>query len=226
MSDLIQAVDSPQEIACAASRLRKIAQGELIPLQVVLEVFEQWAAALKTREFEIPGLAFLRLWLRRGNLEPILLRELGPNSLSGGWLEDGRAKLRTFPLGVVGHWPAGNIEIQPVLSLTCALLGGNGCLVRVPSRLVEITRRVMEKLQEVDRTGSLTERIFMASFDHSRMDLHEAMAQAVDGAMIWGGAEAVSQVRGLAFPHWARVVVFGPRLSAAAMDAAVVGRPG
>jgi hypothetical protein len=103
--------------------------------------------------------------------------------------------------------------------MTCALLGGNSCLVRVPSGLVEITRRVMEKLQEVDRSGSLTERIFMASFDHSRMDLHEAMAQAVDGAMIWGGADAVSQVRGLAFPHWARVVVFGPRLSAAAMDA-------
>ena len=77
----------------------------------------------------------------------------------------------------------------------------------------------MDKLQEVDRTGLLTERIFMSSFDHSRMDLHEAMAQAVDGAMIWGGAEAVSQVRGLGFPHWARVVVFGPRLSAAAMDA-------
>ena len=219
MSDLIQAVDSPQEIALAARRLQKTAQGEMIPPQVVLEVFERWAEALKAREFEIPGLAFLRLWLRRGNLEPILIRELGPNALSGGWLEDGRAKLRAFPLGVVGHWPAGNIEIQPILSLTCALLGGNGCLVRVPSGLVEITRRVMEKLQEVDRSSSLTERIFMASFDHSRVDLHEAMAQAVDGAMIWGGAEAVSQVRGLAFPHWARVVVFGPRLSAAAMDA-------
>jgi Acyl-CoA reductase (LuxC) len=219
MSDLIHAVDSPQEIACAARRLRETAQRELIPPQAVLEVFEQWSEALQAREFEIPGLAFLRLWLRRGNLEPILLRELGPNALSGGWLEDGRAKLRAFPLGIVGHWPAGNIEIQPILSMTCALLGSNGCLVRVPGGLVEITRRVMDKLQEVDRSGSLTERIFMASFDHSRMDLHEAMAQAVDGAMIWGGAEAVSQVRGLAFPQWARVVVFGPRLSAAAMDA-------
>ena len=164
MSDLIQAVDSPQEITRAAHRLRNTAQGEAISPQVVLEVFEQWAAALKTREFEIPGLAFLRLWLRRGNLEPILLRELGPNSLSGGWLEDGRAKLRTFPLGVVGHWPAGNIEIQPILSMTCALLGGNGCLVRVPSGLVETTRWVMDKLQEVDRTGLLTERIFMVEF--------------------------------------------------------------
>jgi hypothetical protein len=46
------------------------------------------------------------------------------------------------------------------------------------------------------------------------------MAQAVDGAMIWGGADAVSQTRSLHFPHWARVVAFGPRLSVAAMDSA------
>jgi hypothetical protein len=220
MSDLIQTVDAPQQIAGAARQLREVAQQQAITPQVVLEVFDQWATALDDRELrEIPGMTFLRLWLRHGNLESVLLRELGPSSWNGGWQEDGRAKLRAFPLGIVGHWPAGNIEIQPVLSLTCALLGGNGCLVRVPGRLVGITRRVMRKLQEVDRTGLLIDRIFLASFDHSRMDLHEAMAQSVDGAMIWGGAEAVSQVRSLPFPHWARVVVFGPRLSAAAMDA-------
>jgi hypothetical protein len=224
MSDLIEAVDSPQKIGCAARQLREIVYPKEITPQMVLEVFDRWATALDDRELrEVPGVTFLRLWLRRGNLEPILFRELGPSSLNGGWREDGRARLRTFPLGVVGHWPAGNIEIQPVLSLTCALLGGNGCLVRVPSRLVGITQQVMEKLQEVDRAGVLTERIFMASFDHSRMDLQEAMARAVDGAMIWGGAEAVSQVRGLPFPHWARVVVFGPRLSAGAMDAETWG---
>ena len=224
MSDLIQAVESPQEIASAARQLREIAHQKEISPQSVLEVFDNWASALDDRELhDVPGVTFLRLWLRRGNLGPILLRELGPNSLNGRWREDGRAKLRAFPLGVVGHWPAGNIEIQPALSLTCALLGGNSCLVRVPSGLVRITRLVMEKLQEVDRTGLLSERIFMASFDHSRMDLQEAMAQAVDGAMIWGGAEAVSQVRGLPFPHWARVVVFGPRISAAAMDAETWG---
>lgn len=148
---------------------------------------------------------------------------MGPSSLNGGWWKDGRARLRAFPLGIVGHWPAGNIEIQPFLPLTCALLGGNGCMVRVPGGLAGVTRLIMEKLREVDRNGLLTERIFMASFDHSRTDLHLAMAQAVDGAMIWGGAEAVSQVRSLPFPHWARVIVFGPRLSAAAMDAETWG---
>jgi hypothetical protein len=85
--------------------------------------------------------------------------------------------------------------------------------------LVDVTERVIERLREADPAGVMTERIFMASFDHSRTDLHESMAQAVDGAIIWGGAEAVSQVRRLQFPHWARVLVFGPRISAAAMDA-------
>ena len=217
-SDLIEVVNSTQEIACASRRLREIVQQKEITPQAVLEVFEQWSSALDDPEsHDVRGVTFLRLWLRRSTLEPALLRELGPNSLNGGWRIDGRARLRAFPLGVVGHWPAGNITIQPVLSLTCALLGGNGCLVRVPSRLVDITRLIMEKLQHVDRAGLLTERIFMVSFDHSRTDLHEAMAEAVDGAMIWGGAEAVSQVRALPFPHWARLIVFGPRLSVAAM---------
>jgi Acyl-CoA reductase (LuxC) len=224
MSDLIREVSSPQEIAAAATRLREVAQNEEIAPQSVLEIFERWGGALNDRELnEVPGVAFLRLWLRRGTLEPVLLRELGPNALSGAWWADGRARLRAFPLGVVGHWPAGNIEIQPILSLTCALLGGNGCLVRVPSGLVDVTRRILEKLLDVDREGLLTRRIFAASFDHSLMELHEAMAQAVDGAMIWGGAEAVSQVRRLQFPHWARVLVFGPRLSAGMMDAGTWG---
>jgi hypothetical protein len=66
----------------------------------------------------------------------------------------------------------------------------------------------------------------MAAFEHSRQDLHEAMAQVVDGAMIWGGEEAVLQIRRLPFPHWAKVAVFGPRISVAAMDSGAWGDPG
>jgi len=223
-TEVVQVVDSTREITAAATRLRDVVRDEEIVPQTVLEIFENWSDALGDREFqEIPGLAFLRLWLRRGTLEPILQRELGPNALSGGWWEDGRARLRAFPLGLIGHWPAANIEIQPALSLTCALLAGNCCLVRVPSSLVDVNRRIMEKLQEADRSGIVTRRFFAASFDYSRMDLQEAMAQSVDGAMIWGGADAVSQIRKLTFPHWSRLLVFGPRVSAAAMDATTWG---
>jgi hypothetical protein len=91
--------------------------------------------------------------------------------------------------------------------------------------LVAQTRAVIEKLEQVDTGRLLTERIFMAIFDHERTDLQRAMAAAVDGAMIWGGEEAVTQVRALPFPHWARIAVFGPRLSVAAMDADTWGEP-
>lgn len=219
MSDLVTAVNSPEEITLAARRLRQVAIERTVTPREVLAVFERWSAALQTvGADEVPGIAFLRLWLRRGTLEGLFVRELGSEALEGGWRMDGRARLRPFPLGVVGHWPAGNVEIQPVLSLTCALLGGNACVVRVPAALVEITRRLVAKLADVEGGGQLTERLFLAAFDHSRQDLHEALAQAVDGAMIWGGAEAVSRVRALPFPQWARLSVFGPRLSVAAMD--------
>jgi hypothetical protein len=221
MHAIISQIDSPHQLTDAARRLREPASKKDFTPQRVLELFERWAATLDDREVrDISGVTFLRLWLRRGTLEPILIRELGPEWLAGGWRQEGRARLRAFPLGVVGHWPAGNIEIQPILSLTCALLGGNACLVRIPSGLVEPTRRIMEALATIDKNEFLASRIFLASFEHSRIDLHEAMARSVDGAMIWGGEEAVSQMRSLPFPHWARVVVFGPRLSVAAMDAA------
>jgi hypothetical protein len=224
MTDAIQAINSPEEIRDAAARLRTVAQTEALTPKAILEVFERWAAALDAPGVrEIPGVTFLRLWLRAGTLQPILTRELGQNALDGGWREEGSSRLKSFPVGIVGHWPAGNIEIQPVLSLTCALLGGNSCVVRVPRGLVEPIRLVMDRLREVDPSGVLTSRIFVASFDHTRIDLHTAMAQAVDGAMIWGGAEAVSEVRSLPFPHWAHIAVFGPRISVAALDSAIWG---
>jgi hypothetical protein len=222
VSHFIREVDSPEEIVQAAVRLRAVALNEDLPLDTVLELFERWAAALQGNRMEsLPGAAFLRLWLRRGTLEPIVERELGRGALNGGWREEGQAKLRAFPVGIVGHWPAGNIEIQPVLSLTCALLGRNASLVRVPSRLADATHRVIARLREVDTAGVLTKRIELISFDHSRDDLQLAMAHNVDGAMIWGGDEAVCRVRALPFPHWTRLAVFGPRLSVAAMDAEV-----
>lgn len=224
MRDLIQTIGSPHELAAAAQRLREIARRQDLTSKILLDTCEQWGAALDGQEVrEVPGVAFLRLWLRRGTLESILVRELGRDFLEGGWPDYENERQRAFPLGVVGHWPAGNIAIQPILSATCALLGGNSCLVRVPSGLVEPTLLLMRKLCAADRTGSLTERIFMARFDRSRIDLHEAMAKVVDGAMIWGGADGVSQIRSLPFPPWTRVAAFGPRLSVAAMDAAAWG---
>ncbi|MGD0965397.1 MAG: acyl-CoA reductase [Candidatus Acidiferrales bacterium] len=224
MTELTHVVHSPAEIFEAAAKLRQVISGEEISPHEVMTVFDCWAKSLDARELDdLPGIPFLRMWLRRGTLEPIIARELGANGLHGGWTDYGRAKCKAFPLGVVGHWPAGNVEIQPILSMTCSLLGGNAALVRIPSGLVDLTRLLMGKLVQSDPGERLTRRIFMAAFEHGRQDLQEAMAQVVDGAMIWGGEEAVLQIRALPFRHWVKVAAFGPRTSVAAMDAGAWG---
>jgi len=124
MTELTHTVHSPAEISTAATKLRQAVLDAEISPNEVMTVFDSWAKSLDVREFDdLPGIVFLRMWLRRGTLEPIIARELGSNGLHGGWTEYGRAKCKAFPLGVVGHWPAGNVEIQPILSMTCALLG-------------------------------------------------------------------------------------------------------
>jgi len=221
MTDIIRIVDSPADIASAAAELRRVSDTASITPRETLHILEAWGTALgASGTADLPGVPFLRLWLRRNTLEPILTKELGPGALDGGWIEDGRARLKAFPIGIVGHWPAGNVEIQPLLSMSCALLGGNACLVRIPRELRDITCQLIDKLVESDSKNRLTIRIVLLAFDHDRLDLHRAMAQSVDGAMIWGGEESVVQVRSLPFPPWARLAVFGPRISVAAMDAA------
>jgi hypothetical protein len=161
MNNLVHAVNAPQEIVDIAGRLRRaFVERELTP-EAALDCIERLAGGLERSELDVPGLAFLRLWMRRGTLEPILQRELGGDSPRGGWRADGQARLRAFPLGLIGHWPAGNIEIQPVLSMSCALVSGNVCLVRVPRDLVKPTRDLMKRFTLVDETGILTERVAM-----------------------------------------------------------------
>jgi hypothetical protein len=216
---LIRSVDSPEEITAAAARLRESLESRPLTAREVIEILERWGAALHGAELDaVPGVPFLRLWLRRGTLEPIVIRELGPGALTGEWREERGARLRIFPQGVIGHWPAANIEIQPLLSLSCALLGGNAALVRVPPGLMRETAAMLERLREIDGGGELAQRIFAAGFDHARGDLQRAMAASVDGAIIWGGHDAITEIRALPFPPWARLALFGPRLSVAAMD--------
>jgi hypothetical protein len=78
MPDLLQHFDSAREVTAVVRRLRERARDlELTPSQVI-EILERWGESLRGPTVDaIPGVAFLRLWLRRGTLEPIVVRELG-----------------------------------------------------------------------------------------------------------------------------------------------------
>ena len=84
-----------------------------------------------------------------------LLANWDPMPCMAGGLSMGAPSCKAFPIGVVGHWPAGNVEIQPLLSMTCALLGGNAALVRVPDGLDRPDAASAGKVG-AKRSGSIT----------------------------------------------------------------------
>jgi hypothetical protein len=165
-----------------------------------------------------PGMVFLSLWLRRGTLQSLLIRELGEAAFRGDWQSHGPTRTQRLPLGIVAHFPAANVAVQPLLSMSCGVLGGNASLVRVPENLISLTEAALQLLCDADRAGVLSGKLLLLAAPSDRHDLLAEMARGCDGAMIWGGEEAVLAVRSLPFPHWARLVVFGPRTSVAVMD--------
>ena len=215
---MVEAVTSPARLRALADELRAYRPA---PLGARIALLHAWGERLRDPGLaDIAGLPFLHLWLRRGTLEPLATAELGAHALTGGWETSGQRRRRAFPLGVVGHWPAGNIPIQALLSLSVAFLGGNASLVRVPSGLVETMRRLTRCLESDADLAPLRAALHCVAFPHSERALHEAMAEGLDGAMLWGGQEAIDALRTLPFPHWSRVLTFGPRVSLAVMDGA------
>jgi hypothetical protein len=212
-------VASADEMNQLAAVTRDRLEHRHFSLPDTLDVLHRWAEAIPkdTAAKEVEGAVFLSLWLRRGTLGDILRREMGDHP-PGTWRSEGALRLLRAPLGIVGHWPAGNVDIQPLLTGVCSVVTGNAALVRVPTALTTAVEALVGPLMNVDPDGTVAENLTLVGFPHERRDLHEAMARCVDGAVIWGGEEAVTSNRGLPFPPSARVQTFGPRVSLAVLD--------
>ncbi|MCG8547203.1 MAG: hypothetical protein MJE12_23645 [Alphaproteobacteria bacterium] len=210
----VERVTDAGTLASIAGRLCR----EPAPLDQIFAVLDGWRAAVVSDPGcePITGRVFLNLWWRSQTLQTILEREFGSDYEPGAWLDRQGARMKMLPVGLVGHWPAANVDIQPLLSFTCALIGGNASLVRVPSDLVDPLAPVLAALETVPGAELITSRAAFIHFPSNDTDMNEAMARQVDGAMIWGGHEATAAIRALPFPVQARQAVFGPRISVAA----------
>lgn len=187
---------------------------ERTTLDTILLGLESWGQALGAELGQDVGLPFLKTWWRAPQLRSLLRNEFGEGNILGPLdFRDAIEERSWGPIGTVLHWPAANVPIQPFLSATSGLLAGNRNIVRVPSALTGFVQAALAAAPVA--ANSVLERLLFVTFAHDRQDLASLCAARSDGAMIWGGEEAVASVRGLPFPHWARLQVFGPRISVA-----------
>lgn len=212
------------DIAALVGELRS---RDPLPMPEVIRLMDQWGSKMERDRtlMSVPGAPFLTMWLRRAHLETLVGRELGQHSLNDDWQIEGKVRFRHLPVGVVAHWPATNVEVQPLLSAFCGVLSKNASVVRVSPSLRAIVEPLVNSLYQDETLRPLADRIAFISFRSDDLALNQEMARSCDGAMIWGGEDAIKSVRALDFPPWARINCYGPRVSAALVHGSAYGNP-
>lgn len=146
--------------------------------------------------------------MSRDYLEYKIKTELGDTSMFSD-LPDRRTQTQRYPLGVIFHIAAGNMDVLPIVSVAEGLLAGNINILKLPSADRGLTVTALKYL--VDLEPKLADYIYVFDTPSDDIAAMKRMADLSDGIAVWGGDEAISAVRNLAKPG-TRLIEWGHKL--------------
>ena len=166
------------------------------------------------------GYAFLAGFLRRDNLEKLILRELPSLDAMSNFVSlDGRKSLKVLPKGTVCHWIAGNVPLLALFSWSISAALGNANMIRLSSRGEDFVSPVLDELARLSATGKqIKETTTVLRFERDDTRSHEAMSNLADVRIAWGGQDAVEAIHRLPRRWACEDIAFGPRVSLAVVD--------
>ncbi len=115
-----------------------------------------------------------------------------------------------YPLGVLFHIAAGNIDGLAAYSLVEGLLAGNINILKLPQADKGLSILLLSELINIE--PRLAEYIYV--FDTPSYDIKamEEMASMADGIVVWGGDQAVKAIRNSAGPN-KKIIEWGHKIS-------------
>jgi hypothetical protein len=156
-----------------------------------------------------PELGALGAYLRRGHLITELAR-----------IDTNDRQLR-FPRGLIFHVAPGNADTVFVYSWALAALTGNCNVVRLSDRGGDAVRVILdvlvETLEQAAPVIAQTQRI--VSYDHREGAVTDALSAACNLRVLWGGDQAIRDIRRSPLQPAARDLTFANRSSFAVISA-------
>ncbi len=115
-----------------------------------------------------------------------------------------------YPLGVLVHIAAGNLDALPVYSVLEGLLAGNINILKLPSVDGGLTVEILKKLCDIEPL--LKEYIYV--FELSSKDTKNIgeLISLADAVVVWGGDEAISAIRKITPPN-IKIIEWGHKIS-------------
>ena len=159
-------------------------------------------------------LADLRLMFSRPYLEQRLRIELGENhaclKTTAPFGANRTVEEQVYPLGVLFHIAAGNMDGLPAYSVIEGLLAGNINLLKLPSVDGGLTVMLLQTLCAL--APALAEYIYVFELSSAETTSIRELMTLADAVVVWGGDEAVAAIRKIA-PSNIRIIEWGHKLS-------------
>jgi hypothetical protein len=125
---------------------------------------------------------------------------------------DGHGDIRRhrYPLGVLFHMAAGNVDGLPAYSVIEGLLAGNINILKLPSADSGLSVLLLSELCKIE--PALADFIYVFDVPSTDLASLQQFAAVADALVVWGGDEAVAAARSLA-PCNTKVISWGHKLS-------------
>lgn len=151
---------------------------------------------------EVTALAF---WLRKASILELKKKYIQP--LEGTIV---------LPKGIVFHIAPSNVDTIFLYSWVLSVLCGNKNIVRISSRMSQVTQMIISKFDDVINSNTTFNPIkkitYFVSFDHSDSSL-QTISNGVDARVIWGGDGTIQKIRTTSIPSRSIDIGFADRFS-------------
>ena len=198
---------------------------------LIASVSSKWITNPELQHLKDKGLVFISSWLDKKNLTAISQIGLKGNidymDKFCPCPDSDKHLMKASPRGLVCHWLAGNVQILGMFALVQSILSKNVNLLRVSSKDDGVFQCLLDTFrgeEYVTENGyiikgdDLLKTIALVSYPHDDDELGEYMSSQADVRIAWGGREAVQTVAGYPSKIGAETVIFGPKLSFAAIS--------
>ena len=132
-------------------------------------------------------------------------------------LKNGTIRKR-YPLGILFHIAAGNVDGLPAYSVIEGLLAGNINILKLPSSDNGLSIRLLYELIQIE--PKLKEFIYVFDVPSTDFATIQKLASIADGIVVWGGDEAVKAARNMA-DITTKIIDWGHKLSFAYMTSSI-----
>lgn len=123
---------------------------------------------------------------------------------------DGKILRKRYPLGVLLHIAAGNVDILPAYSVVEGLLSGNINILKLPMGDSGLSVKLLYELIQLEPL--LRDYIYVFDVPSTETETLTKLAKLCDGVVIWGGDAAVRAARNMVDID-TKIIAWGHKLS-------------